>query len=631
MLISTPFQGIFYLSTHQVQASAVDPSSASASKASPSFSPAALKSVLPTPWDTSAHLDLEFAAAVAASATSHFSSFIAPDDASAPSACICRDVLKHLPQGSTWLGEWSGHGSSDHVRSDVHLCGSLRVLTIAQAREHFISTVSRLSQVVQRWNGSMDDLFVECCGPSAPELVDCPAAYIDSIFEVFFSKTSNKSENQALGHGCVDLADSAAIDAAVRSWREGGSGNALPGNARHQAPPYASLLAVYLVTAAKAATAGPADSSPLSSQLADLASTHPSEVFNRILSRKFSRENCNSSSINSSTNDDLSSAAAFAAAAGVAIPQQFSLGARDVLQPHHAPLWAESMGEMGAGLICLQQLRWSHTGPDDFQSFLQQASNLWSHSGILSNYLNLNASIIHSPPSRIRMPAASSQVTSDAWWLPDVAAVSVVAAEDSMWSSEWPELCSNIATTNSWEAAFRFASTKRCCDEVDFSPWSEEKLVSEACSHLVGGDVADDLRSVGGYGSVAEFLICGTSSGVPLPIIESLFAASDVACVSGIASDSSGAANEELLCDMVCNVGAAGGDVAFSVAVAALNCSECMSSSLALQVLSFALSLYTARTTTSIDSDSAAPPSPSDFQRTVTPPLCSTTLQSVKM
>jgi hypothetical protein len=82
--------------------------------------------MLPTPWDISAHLDLEFtAAAAAAAATAATFSTAAVASTNKPTtnvsideySCTAEAVLKHLPQGSTWLGEWSGHGSGDDVRA----------------------------------------------------------------------------------------------------------------------------------------------------------------------------------------------------------------------------------------------------------------------------------------------------------------------------------------------------------------------------------------------------------------------------------------------------------------------------------------------------------------------------------
>jgi hypothetical protein len=75
--------------------------------------------MLPPPWDISAHLDLEFAAAIANSQTSLHA---APYSASPPKflidpfGCISEHVLKHLPQGSAWLGVCSASGTRNDVR-----------------------------------------------------------------------------------------------------------------------------------------------------------------------------------------------------------------------------------------------------------------------------------------------------------------------------------------------------------------------------------------------------------------------------------------------------------------------------------------------------------------------------------
>jgi hypothetical protein len=503
-----------------------------------------------------------------------------------------------------------------------------------KVRDNFISTVSRLSRAVQRWNGSLEDLGLEC-GISVPQAFadDTSKALDDSVFKVFFNSSINDN-SPALDVGLLDAGSAARSNAAIRSWKEGRSGEGSLDNGRPGAPPYAPLLSAYLIAAAAAAAAGAAAADSVASQLAQLASTPPSDVFRKILSEKSTPRSLSSDSCSSSNGSNLSNlnaAAAFAAAAGAAIPQQFSLGADRVLQPHHAPLWAESMGELAAGLICLQQLRGPNTSAEDALSFCDQASKIWSHSGIMTNYLNVTATIHCNPPSRMRMPAASPEATQDAWWLPDIAPVSVVASEDSMWKSEWPELLGSSGINDSWDAAVRCVVAK-AGDPVDFPPWREEALVSEACAQLVSGDMPNDLSNLGGVGAIAEHLISGTSGCVPLNIVEALFAVSDVVNTHGASGEAVGVRNGELLCDLLCNIGATGRDVAFEAAVAALNCSEWMSAPLSLQALSYALSLYPSNAGVPVNSASGTPPpSPALHRATPTPTSGSRRVSSIEM
>lgn len=587
--------------------------------------------MLPTPWDISAHLDMEFAAASAAVLSNSSSPMNSPTETF---SCLNNDVLKHLPQGSTWLGEWSGHGRSDDVR--MLFAPAVLLLTLAKVRDNFISTVSRLSRAVQRWNGSLEDLRLEC-GISVLQgfADDASKTLDDSVFKVFFGSSINDS-SPALDIGLLDSGSAAHSNAVTRSWKDSRSVEGILDKGRPGAPPYAPLLSAYLVAAAAAAAAGVASADSIASQLAQLASTPPSDVFRKILSEKSTPRSLSSDSCSSSNGSNLSNlnaAAAFAAAAGAAIPQQFSLGADRVLQPHHAPLWAESMGELAAGLICLQQLRGSNTSAEDALSFCDQASKLWSHSGIMTNYLNVTATNHCNPPSRMRMPAASPEATQDAWWLPDIAPVSVVASEDSMWKSEWPELLGSSGINDSWDAAVR-CITAKAGDPVDFPPWKEEALVSEACAQLVSGDMPSDLSNLGGVGAIAEHLISGTSCCVPLNIVEALFAASDVVSTHSTSVEGAGGRNGELLCDLLCNIGATGRDVAFEAAVAALNCSEWMSAPLSLQALSYALSLYPSNAGVPVNSVSGTmtpPPSPALHRATPTPTSGSRRLSSIEM
>jgi len=231
----------------------------------------------------------------------------------------------------------------------------------------------------------------------------------------------------------------------------------------------------------------------------------------------------------------------------------------------------------------------------------------------------------------MRMPAASPEVTHDAWWLPDVAPIAAVVAEDSMWKSEWPELRGSAGTSSSWEAAARHA-TAESGDQSDFPPWKEEALVADTCAQLGGGEMAGDASSVGGVEAVAEHLMSGTSGGVPLAAVEALFALSDVMNRPGVGSESSGVCSGEVLCDLVCNVGTASGGGAFEAAVAALNCSEWLSPPLSLQVLSYALSLYPS-TPVGRASDVAVttPPLPGLLRATTTPPPRKSSLASTEM
>jgi hypothetical protein len=97
--------------------------------------------MLPTPWDISAHLDMEFAASAAAAAAAAAAESLpadaSPDESSLPAAadvdarsCTPGSVLKNLPEGSTWLGQWSGHGGSDDVRAIM--CNMLLFYDTAQ-------------------------------------------------------------------------------------------------------------------------------------------------------------------------------------------------------------------------------------------------------------------------------------------------------------------------------------------------------------------------------------------------------------------------------------------------------------------------------------------------------------------
>ena len=506
--------------------------------------------------------------------------------------------------------------------------------TQLQVRGQFIATVSHLSQAVQQWTGCLEDLGLECgvAATHAPLDASAAAAHNDAVFKAFFSGSIN-SDNPGSDAVFIAAAPDAANDAAIRSWRESGSGDAIHEKCRGEAPPYAPLLSAYLQTTAAAAATGAAAAAPVASQLASLAATPPSEVFHKILTEK-SASSSGSTIGGSSSSSNLSAAAAFAAAAGTAIPQQFSLAADSVLQPHHAPLWAESMGELGAGLLCLQQLRSSNTNSEEAQSFCDEASKLWSHSSVMTNYLSLTASITRTPPGRMRTPAASPEVTHDAWWLPDVESVSVVVAEDSMWKSEWQELGGSAGVASSWEAAVRHAAAQSG-DDVHFPPWKEEALVQAACAQLVGGDMADDLCNIGGVGAVAEHIMSGTSGAVPLATVEALFAVSDVANQPGIGSESTGVSSGEVLCDLVCNVGGASGGGAFEAAVAALNCSDWLSPPLSLHALSYALSLYPSAPVIVASSMSMStptpPPSPGLIRSTPTPPPRKSSLASIEM
>lgn len=500
-----------------------------------------------------------------------------------------------------------------------------------KVRDHFISTVSRLSRAVQRWNGSLENLGLEC-GVAQGHADGTSKAYDDAVFKVFFNSSVNDG-SPAPSCDTIESLSATRNNTTIRTWKDGRVAEAVVDKIRLDVPPYAPLLSAYLTAAAAAAATGTAAAEPVASQLAALASSSPSDVFRKLLSEKSTlRSSSNDSCSSASSNcGNLDAAAAFAAAACTAIPQQFSLGADRVLQPHHAPLWSESMGELGAGLICLQQLRGSNTSTEDAQSFCDQAAKMWSHSAVMSHYLNLTATAHCNPPSRMRIPAASPEATHDAWWLPDVVPVSVVASEDSMWKSEWPELLGSSGINDSWSAAVRCVNANTG-DPVDFPPWKEEALVSEACSHLVSGEMADDLTNIGGVAAVAEHLVSGTSGCVPLKIVEALFAVSDVGSHHGIGVESSGVRNSELLCDLMCNIGAAGSDGAFEAAVAALNCSEWMSAPLCLQALSYALSLYPSDSVIPVNVISETPPaSPAFPRRAPTPTTSNRRLSSIEM
>jgi hypothetical protein len=518
------------------------------------------------------------------------------------------------------------------VRPLIYLVSLHLFVTLLKVRDHFISTVSRLSQAIQRWNGSLEQLVVEC-GVAHGPAEDTSKALDDAVFKAFFS--SSLSYGSATSQSCTIESLSATYhSAAMRSWKEGRSGEAIADKSRLGAPPYAPLLSAYLVAAAAAAATGAAAADPAATQLAALASTSPSDVFRKILSEKSSPRSVGSDSCSSANNgsgSNLNAAAAFSAAACAAIPQQFSLGADPVLQPHHAPLWTESMGELGAGLICLQQLRGCNTSAEDAQSFCDQVSKMWSHSGVMSNYLNLTATAHCSPPSRMRMPAASPEVTQDSWWLPDVEPVSVVASEDSMWKSEWPELLGSSGINDSWDAAVRRVNSKTG-NSFDFPPWTEEALVSDACAQLASGEMPNHLMNIGGVAAVAEHLISGTSGCVPLKVVDALFAASDAESHRGTSVESAGVRNSELLCDLMCNIGAAGSNGAFEAAVAALNCSEWMCAPLSLQALSYAISLYPPEVTAPAKCVSKTPPaSPAAPRRTPTPACSDRRLSSLEM
>ncbi len=501
----------------------------------------------------------------------------------------------------------------------AHICS---FVTLWKVRDQFISSVSRLGQVVQNWNGNLDDLWLKCGGSEVHASFDGAAiAHNDAVFKSFFNSSTSDSTSPAHTFP-ISAVFPAANDAAIRSWREGSVGEGIRDPCSITAPPYIPLLCAYLTSAASAAVTGAAATQPVVSQLAALAAAAPAEVFRKILSEKFA-----SSSDGGSSSSNVSAANAFAAAAGTAIPQQFSLGSTRILQADHAPLWRDSMGELGAGLLCLQQRRASGTSAADSQAFCDQASNMWSHCGILSNYLNLTASISSNPPSRMRMPAASPEVAVDAWWLPDVEPIATVVAEESMWKSEWPQLTGSAGTNHSWAAAFRCA-TSECGDPIDFSPWKEEQLVSEACAQLASGRLPSDLAHFGGIGAVAEQLISGTSGRVPLTLIEALFAELDFANPHGTGSESGVVARSELLCDLMCNIGAADGEG--KAAGVAINCSNMMPPPLSLQALSYALSLYPPNPILTANTTSTTPPaSPSTTRKTPTPAPLRSSLASI--
>jgi hypothetical protein len=488
-------------------------------------------------------------------------------------------------------------------------------MTLRKVRDHFISTVSRLSQAVQHWSGGLDDLLIKlhvAAADTSPDLSS--ASHNNAVFKAFFS-SSSVDDTTVSESGPISATPPAANDAAIRLWRSSSSCEANRHESCIDSPPYGHLLSGYLLSAATAASAIATEATlSVESQLTALAAAPPDEVFRKILSEKSPK----SFGSDARSNTNLVAAAAFAAAAGTAIPQQFSLGSDRVLQPHHAPLWAESMGELAAGLICLQQLRGADTSTEDAQSFCDYASNMWSHSAIMSNYLNVTATLHRNPPSRIRMPAAAPQVTPDAWWLPDTGPVSVVVSEDAMWKCEWPELLGSAGTNVSWEAAARCATAKSK-DAADFSPWKEEDLVSGACDALASGDMPTDLINIGGVEAVAEHVMYGTSGRVPLKIVEAIFAVSDTENLRG-SFDGAVVRNGELLCDLLCNIGAGGGEGTFEAAVAALNCSDWMSLPLSLQALSYALSLYNSHASTPANPMSATPPpSPGLPRKTPTP------------
>ncbi len=444
--------------------------------------------------------------------------------------------------------------------------------------------MSRLSQVIQNWNGSPEDSWFKCGFSEAHVALDLAStAHNDAVFNAFFNASSSSSISTPDAVTIAAVAP-AANDSAIRSWREGSSGRAIQDKCFVQAPPYAPMLSGYLMSVASSAATGASATHPVVLQLAALAQTSPAEVFRMFLSQQ-SASSISSSSSSSSSGTNSGAVLAFAAAARTRIPQHFSLVADPVMHADRA----ESLGELGAGLVCLQQLRGSNTSAKDAQLFCDQALKMWSHSGVLSNYLNLTATSSSCPPSRMRMPATSPEDTPDAWWLPDVAPVLLVVAEDSMWRSEWPELAGSSATNHSWAAAVRCATTKSG-DPTEFPPWKEEALVSEACAELVSGNMPNHLADVGGVGAVAEHLISGTSGRVPLAIVEALFAESDASDHRTKGNESGGVGNDELLCDLICNIIAADGDS--KAAGFAINCSEWMPTRLSLQVLSYALSLH---------------------------------------
>ncbi len=471
--------------------------------------------------------------------------------------------------------------------------------------------MSRLSQVIQNWNGIPEDSWFKYGFSEAHASLDIAStAHNSAVFKAFFDSSSSSS---ALPPDAVTIAAvaPAANESAIRSWREGGNGRNIQDKCLVQAPPYASMLSGYLLSAASAAAAGASATDPVVSQLAALARTAPTDVFRKFLSQQSKNSSSSSSGGSSSSSGSSSSGSgsictdsgavlAFAAATGARMPQHFSLVADPVMHADRA----ENMGELGAGLVCLQQLRGSNTSAKDAQSFYDQALKMWSHSGVLLNYLNVTAAITNCPPSRMRMPATSPEDTSDAWWLPDVASTLLVVTEDSMWKSEWPELLGSSGTSHSWAAAVRCATTKSG-DPTEFSPWKEEGLVSDACAELISGNMPNDLVDVGGVVAVAEHLISGASGRMPLVMIDALVAELDVMKRLGKDRDSGGFGSDELLCDLICNIIAS--DVDGNAAGFAINCSEWIPTRLSLEVLSYAISLYPSESIASANVTSAAP------------------------